>query len=120
MKEGQTAIYALTGPSRSHLENSPYLEAFKARGYEVAFFTDHGDEFVLDSLSSVDGKPVTMIDRADVELPALEEEQKDALPQEGSRGPGRMAERTVPGQILQSHPGQAPGQRSRRSPAKRQ
>lgn len=82
MKEGQTAIYALTGPSRSHLENSPYLEAFKARGYEVAFFTDHGDEFVLDSLSSVDGKPVTMIDRADVELPALEEEQKDALPQE--------------------------------------
>ena len=82
LKEGQTAIYALTGPSRSHLENSPYLEAFKARGYEVAFFTDHGDEFVLDSLSSVDGKPVTMIDRADVELPALEEEQKDALPQE--------------------------------------
>lgn len=82
MKEGQTAIYALTGPSRSHLENSPYLEAFKARGYEVAFFTDHGDEFVLDSLSSVNGKPVTMIDRADVELPALEEEQKDALPQE--------------------------------------
>ena len=82
MKEGQTAIYALTGPSRSHLENSPYLEAFKARGYEVAFFTDHGDEFVLDSLSSVDGKPVTMIDRADVELPELEEEQKDALPQE--------------------------------------
>lgn len=48
----------------------------------MAFFTDHGDEFVLDSLSSVDGKPVTMIDRADVELPALEEEQKDALPQE--------------------------------------
>lgn len=37
---------------------------------------------MLDSLSSVDGKPVTMIDRADVELPALEEEQKDALPQE--------------------------------------
>lgn len=69
MKEGQTAIYALTGPSRAHLENSPYLEAFKARGYEVAFFTDHGDEFVLDSLSSVDAKPVTMIDRADVELP---------------------------------------------------
>ena len=82
MKEGQTAIYALTGPSRAHLENSPYLEAFKARGYEVAFFTDHGDEFVLDSLSSVDAKPVTMIDRADVELPELETERKDALPQE--------------------------------------
>lgn len=82
MKEGQKGIYILTGPSRTHLENSPYLEAFKARGYEVAFFTDHGDEFVLDSLSSVDSKPVTLIDRADVELPDLETEQKDALPTE--------------------------------------
>lgn len=82
MKEGQKGIYILTGPSRAHLENSPYLEAFKARGYEVAFFTDHGDEFVLDSLSSVDSKPVTLIDRADVELPDLETEQKDALPTE--------------------------------------
>ena len=57
MKEGQTAIYALTGPSRSHLENSPYLEAFKARGYEVAFFTDHGDEFVLDSCPAWTASP---------------------------------------------------------------
>ncbi len=81
MKENQSAIYALTGPTRAHLENSPYLEAFKARGYEVAFFTDHGDEFVLDSLSSVCDKPVTMIDRADVELPELEEDRKDDLPE---------------------------------------
>ncbi len=80
MKENQSAIYALTGPSRAHLENSPYLEAFKARGYEVAFFTDHGDEFVLDSLSTVCDKPVTMIDRADVELPELEEDRKNDLP----------------------------------------
>ncbi len=81
MKENQSAIYALTGPSRAHLENSPYLEAFKARGFEVAFFTDHGDEFVLDSLSSVCDKPVTMIDRADVELPEQEEDRKDDLPE---------------------------------------
>ncbi len=80
MKEGQNAIYALTGPSRAHLENSPNLEAFKARGYEVAFFTDHGDEFVLDSLSTVCEKAVTLIDRADVELPDLEEDRKDDLP----------------------------------------
>lgn len=79
MKENQPAIYALTGPSREHLENSPYLEAFKARGYEVIFFTDHGDEFVLTELSSVDGKPITLIDRADIELPELEDEAKDAL-----------------------------------------
>lgn len=68
MKDGQKEIYVLTGPSRSQIENSPYLEAFKARGYEVAFFTDHGDQFVLDSLSSFDGKSVKAIDRADIEL----------------------------------------------------
>ncbi len=81
MKEDQKDIYVLTGPSRTHLENSPYLEAFKVRGLEVAFFTDNGDEFVLDSLSSVDGKPVTLIDRASVELPETEEEAAEALSQ---------------------------------------
>lgn len=68
MKDGQKDIYVLTGPSRAQIENSPYLEAFKARGYEVAFFTDHGDQFVLDSLSSYDGKAIKQIDRADIEL----------------------------------------------------
>lgn len=76
MKEDQKEIYVLTGPSRHQIENSPYLEAFKARGLEVAFFTDHGDQFVLDALSSYDGKPVKSIDRADVEL--------DDTPSEGS------------------------------------
>lgn len=69
MKEEQKDIYVLTGESRSMLEGSPYLEAFKAHGYEVAFFTDHGDQFVLDSLSSIDGKPLKAIDRSDVSLP---------------------------------------------------
>ena len=35
MKEGQTAIYYMTGPSRRAVENSPHLEAFKEKGYEV-------------------------------------------------------------------------------------
>ncbi|MEG0837786.1 MAG: molecular chaperone HtpG [Akkermansia sp.] len=69
MKEDQKAIYVLSGVSRAQMEQSPYMEAFKARGYEVAFFTDHGDEFVIDSLSSIDAKPLTFINKADIELP---------------------------------------------------
>lgn len=69
MKEDQKDIYVLTGESRGMIEASPYLEAFKVHGFEVAFFTDHGDQFVLDSLSSIDGKPLKAIDRSDVTLP---------------------------------------------------
>ncbi len=35
MKEGQEHIYFLTGESRSAIENSPHMEAFRAKGYEV-------------------------------------------------------------------------------------
>ena len=37
MKDGQEAIYYVTGASREAAENSPHLEAFRAKGYEVLF-----------------------------------------------------------------------------------
>ncbi|MBN1515252.1 molecular chaperone HtpG [Candidatus Sumerlaeota bacterium] len=44
MKEGQTAIYYMTGESRGQIENSPHLEAFKAKGFEVLLLSDNVDE----------------------------------------------------------------------------
>src|SRR6202008_2626987 len=35
MKEGQQQIFYATGESRQQIMNSPHLEAFKAKGYEV-------------------------------------------------------------------------------------
>ncbi|MBR7109762.1 MAG: molecular chaperone HtpG, partial [Akkermansia sp.] len=72
MKENQKDIYVLFGASRAQLEHSPYLDALKARGFEVCFFTDGGDQFVVDSLHKVDDKEVKSIDRANLELPPLE------------------------------------------------
>lgn len=74
MKENQKDIYVLFGSSRAQLEHSPYLDALKSRGFEVLFLTDSGDQFVVDSLSSFDGKSLKSIDRADLDLPDLPED----------------------------------------------
>lgn len=86
MKDGQETIYYLVGPGRDHIESSPYLEAFKARGLEVAYFTDAVDEYVIDSLGTFDGKKLVSIrhggvelDDADAEGESLSDEETAAL-----------------------------------------
>jgi molecular chaperone HtpG len=68
MKDGQSEIYYLAGTSRSVMESGPYLEAFKARGLEVAYFTEGVDEFVFESLGTVREKKLVRADQADIEL----------------------------------------------------
>lgn len=86
LRDGQEAIYYLAGPSREQIESSPYLEAFKARGLEVLYFTDAADEYVVDSLGTFDGKKLVSVRHAGVELDdqvvegeSLTEEQTRAL-----------------------------------------
>ena len=40
MKPGQESIYYIVGDDRQKLLNSPHLEAFNARGYEVLLLSD--------------------------------------------------------------------------------
>lgn len=68
MKDGQEAIYYLVGGSREQIESSPYIEAFKARGLEVVYFTDAVDEYVVESLGEFDGKKLVSIRHGGVEL----------------------------------------------------
>ncbi len=67
-KDGQDKIYYIVGASRAQLETSPYIEAFKARGLEVVYFTDPVDEYVVESLGEVEGKKLVSISHAGVEL----------------------------------------------------
>jgi molecular chaperone HtpG len=69
MKEGQESIYVLAGESRTAVENSPHLEAFRAQGYEVLLLTDPVDEVWIDLGMTFDGKPFQSVARGQVELP---------------------------------------------------
>ena len=68
MKEGQEAIYYLTGPSHEAVVRSPHLEAFEAKGYEVLFFTDQIDELWLDRNPLFGDHDLKSIGKGDVDL----------------------------------------------------
>lgn len=68
MKDGQKEIYYLAGTSRTVMEGGPYVEAFKARGLEVAYFTEPVDEFVFDSISEFKERKFVRADQADIDL----------------------------------------------------
>jgi molecular chaperone HtpG len=70
MPEGQEQIYFMTGESRTAIENSPHMEALRAKGYEVLLLTDPIDEVWVDSVPEFDGTPLTSIGKGQVELDA--------------------------------------------------
>lgn len=80
MKEGQQEIYYMTGESRSMIENSPHMEAFRAKGYEVLLLTDPVDEVWVDRIPQFDDKPLQSIAKGQVDLDS-EEEKKNAEPE---------------------------------------
>ena len=82
MKDGQESIYYLVGPNRDQIENSPYLEAFKARGLEVVYFTDAVDEYVVDSLGTFDGKKLVSVRHGGVELDDQAAEGESLTPEQ--------------------------------------
>lgn len=68
MKPGQKEIYYLTGSSRTAIENSPHMEAFKAKGYEVLILADPIDEVWADQITEFDGTPLRSIAKGQVDL----------------------------------------------------
>ena len=78
MKEGQKEIFYLTGESRAAVENSPHLEAFKAKGIEVLYLTDPVDELMVQTLHEVEGKRLKSVGKGEIDLGAEEEKGERA------------------------------------------
>ena len=47
MKEGQEFIYYAAGKDKAAIEKLPHMEGMKDKGYEVLYFTDRVDEFMV-------------------------------------------------------------------------
>ena len=77
MKDGQEDIYYLTGESRAAVENSPHLEAFQAKGYEVLILTDPIDEMWVDAVADFDGKKFQSIAKGQVDLADEKDPEQD-------------------------------------------
>lgn len=76
MKEGQEAIYFLTGSSREIVERSPHLEAFRDKGYEVLYLTDPVDEVWAERVQLFEEKKFQSVGKGEVELGSEEEKKK--------------------------------------------
>ena len=78
MKSEQKDIYYLFGAAKELIINNPNIEYFKKNDIEVILLTDPIDVFCIPHIGQYEGKNLTSIEKADVDL--LTTETKEAPP----------------------------------------
>ncbi len=73
MPPEQTDIFYLTGESRAVVENSPHLEAFREKGYEVLYLVHTVDELLVQYFTEFEGKRLKSVGKGTVNLGSEEE-----------------------------------------------
>ena len=68
MKAGQKDIFYITGTSKEQLENSPFLERLKKKNFEVIFFTDPVDEYLMQYLMDYEDKKFQNVSKEGLKL----------------------------------------------------
>jgi len=80
MKEGQKAIYFITGGAESLLRNSPLLEIYKKKEIEVIILDDDVDEIVFSGIDKYGDVELKSVNKA-----ATSEDLKDAASEDKSK-----------------------------------
>ena len=68
LREGQDAVYYITGNEIGPLRQSPQLEGFAAKEVEVLLLTDPVDEFWVGHVGEYEGKPFKSVTRGGADL----------------------------------------------------
>merc|ERR1711935_526517 len=76
MTDDQAGIYYVTGESKRAVENSPFLEKLKKKGYEVIFMVDPIDEYCVQQLKEYDGKKLLSATKEGLQIEEDEDEKK--------------------------------------------
>jgi molecular chaperone HtpG len=84
MKEGQEAIYYITGNTLAAAKNSPQLELFAKKGIEVLLMADRVDEWAMSFLHEFDGTPMQNVTKGSVDLGKLQDEAEKKAAEEAA------------------------------------
>ena len=76
MPEDQKYIWFASGSAIDEIEKMPALEKVRDKGYEILYFTDAVDEFVVSMMTEYDGVQFRSVSKGDLDLDT-EEEKKE-------------------------------------------
>jgi molecular chaperone HtpG len=90
MKDGQDAIYTISGEDPKQLQSSPQLEGYRAKGVEVLLLTDPIDEFWVPMVHKFGDKPFRSVTRGAADLSKIAD-APDTKPVEEKLPDGEIA-----------------------------